>query len=294
MPAPTSWRITCARSASGPRPWSGCASSARSSCWSGCIGMLKAGRRLSAARPATIRPSGWPTCWRMRARRCSSRSRALLRAAAGHRARIVQPRRRRAGDRAHARHLRQPSSLAPHNTAYVIYTSGSTGQPKGVADPASERGAAVRRHAVAGSSSGPRTCGPCSTRSRSTSRSGRSGERCCTAGDSSCVPHAVSRAPRLPRAAGARAGDGAQPDAVGVLPADAGGAEQPELGQALALRQVIFGGEALDLRRLERLVPAACRARAGAGQHVRHHRDDGACHLPGARPGDRRAPMPAA
>ena len=27
--------------------------------------------------------------------------------------------------------------------------------------------------------------------------------------------------------------------------------EQPELGQALALRQVIFGGEALELRRLE-------------------------------------------
>ena len=36
MRTPTGWRITCSASASGPRPWSGCASSARSRWWSGC------------------------------------------------------------------------------------------------------------------------------------------------------------------------------------------------------------------------------------------------------------------
>ena len=35
MRAPISWRIICARSASAPRPWSGCASSARPRCSSG-------------------------------------------------------------------------------------------------------------------------------------------------------------------------------------------------------------------------------------------------------------------
>ena len=41
--APTGWRIICARWAWARRRWWGCALSARSRWWSGCIGILKAG-----------------------------------------------------------------------------------------------------------------------------------------------------------------------------------------------------------------------------------------------------------
>ena len=71
MRAPTGWRIICAGSASGPRWWSGSASSARPRWWSGCS---------ASSRPAapicrwtrTIRASGWPSCWRRRRRWCWS------------------------------------------------------------------------------------------------------------------------------------------------------------------------------------------------------------------------------
>ena len=71
--ARTSWRIICARSASGPRSSSGCASSARSTWWS---------RSSPSSRPApptcrsirTIRKSASPSCWRTPARRSWSRS----------------------------------------------------------------------------------------------------------------------------------------------------------------------------------------------------------------------------
>ena len=55
----------------------------------------------------------------------------------------------------------------------------------------------------------------------------------------------------------------------------------------LALRLVIFGGEALEPASLRALVRAPRRRAAAAGQHVRHHRDDGARHLPAARRGGR-------
>ena len=69
MRAPTSWRIICARSASAPRPWSGCASSARSRCWSGCSASSRPAAPICRSIPTT-RASGWPSCWRMPARRC--------------------------------------------------------------------------------------------------------------------------------------------------------------------------------------------------------------------------------
>ncbi len=60
--------------------------------------------------------------------------------------------------------------------------------------------------------------------SPSTSRSGRSGARCSTAAGWWWCRTEVSRSPEaFLRAAGARAGDGAQPDAVGLPPARAGG-----------------------------------------------------------------------
>jgi non-ribosomal peptide synthetase component F len=51
---------------------------------------------------------------------------------------------------------------------------------------------------------------------------------------------------RLPRAARARAGHGAEPDAVGVPPLIEAGARSRDT--PLALRYVIFGGEALELQ----------------------------------------------
>ena len=136
MRAPTSWRIICARSGSGPRRWWGCASSARWRCWSW--------RCSASSRPAapicrsirTTRRSGWPSCWRMPARRCCSpapRCAASARARRQHRrAHIVCLDADWRRHRAAARRTAPVTGLDPHHPAYVIYTSGSTGTPKGV------------------------------------------------------------------------------------------------------------------------------------------------------------------
>nr|WP_240003295.1 AMP-binding protein [Streptomyces cinnamoneus] len=58
-------------------------------------------------------------------------------------------------------------------------------------------------------------------------------------------------------------------------------ARDPELGAGLALRCVVFGGEALDLGRLRGVVCPSCRGRAGVGEHVWHHRDHGSRQLCG-------------
>ena len=130
--APTSWRIICARSASAPRPWWGCASSARSRWSSGCSASSRPAAPICRSIP-TIRPSGWPSCWRMPARRCWSRSRRCSTGCrahgAAHRAARCRLRRRSRGSPPRA----PAAACDPHNPAYVIYTSGSTGTPKGVA-----------------------------------------------------------------------------------------------------------------------------------------------------------------
>ena len=76
-----------------------------------------------------------------------------------------------------------------------------------------------------------------------------------------------------------RAGDGAQPDAVGVPSVDPGGRGRRAERAELALRYVIFGGEALELRACGR-GSSATATPAAAGQHVRHHRDHRARDLP--------------
>ena len=89
MRAPTSWRIICAGSASAPRPWSGSASSARPRCWSGCSASSRPAAPICRSIP-TIRPSAWPSCSRMPARRCWSRTSALLDRLPAHGARVVR------------------------------------------------------------------------------------------------------------------------------------------------------------------------------------------------------------
>ena len=134
-----------------------------------------------------------------------------------------------------------------------------------------------RRSRCSGSTTS--TCGRCSTRSPSTSRCGNCGGRCCTVGTLVVVD---SRRPRSPDALPARwlrgtGRDGAQPDAVGVLPLDRRGPWRRLAGES-ALRYVIFGGEALEPGRLAGVVRRVTATRAAAGQHVRDHRDDRARH----------------
>src|SRR5882672_2826639 len=116
MSAPTGWRIICAGAASAPRWWWGCAWSARRRwslvCWPSSRPAAPICRSI---RP--IRASGWPSCSRTPARRCSS------------------PTPRWPGGSLPT--AREPASAPavtpdPHHPAYVIYTSGSTGTPKGV------------------------------------------------------------------------------------------------------------------------------------------------------------------
>ncbi|GDY52008.1 hypothetical protein SVIO_026310 [Streptomyces violaceusniger] len=111
--------------------------------------------------------------------------------------------------------------LRPEHPAYVIYTSGSTGAPKGVS-VAHTNVVALLQGRGSGSVSTAGTCGPGSIPLRLTSRCGSCGARCCTAGAWWWF-RLTSRAPRgVPAHAGAGAGDGAQPDSFGVLPARAG------------------------------------------------------------------------
>ena len=119
--------------------------------------------------------------------------------------------------------------LEPGTPAYVIYTSGSTGKPKGVVIP---HGNVVRLfsathdwfafdehdvwtmfHSYAFDFSVWEIWGPLLHGGRSV-----------------IVPHEVSPVTRgIPASAGRRAGDRAQPDPVGVLPADAGRLRQRRL-----------------------------------------------------------------
>ena len=121
------------RSASAPRWWSGCASSARSEMLVGLLGILKAGGAYLPLDPGL--PARAP---RLHARGCR---RAACCVTHGGAARAALPTHRgshRAARCRLARHRAQPPAhrarnrSRPHNTAYVIYTSGSTGTPKGV------------------------------------------------------------------------------------------------------------------------------------------------------------------
>ena len=99
------------------------------------------------------------------------------------------------GCAARARATRRRAA-APENLAYVIYTSGSTGQPKGVPGRAPQRGTAVRGHPRVVWTRPRTTSGRCCTPTRSTSRCGRCGARCCTAARLSSSPAGRPARPR--------------------------------------------------------------------------------------------------
>ena len=185
--------------------------------------------------------------------------------------------------------------------AYVIYTSGSTGRPKGVEVPhaavldlvaAADRAPCLRRglrrlrRLVALPLRRLRRLGVRDVgrvRPRRPAGRGRPGHR--------PLPGGVLGPART------RAGDRAEPDPVGVRPADGGRAGRAGFRPALR-----------DLRRRGARDPEAAvlvrpprRGRAPAGEHVRDHRDHRAHHVPGAHrggcrrrgePGRRPAPRP--
>ena len=130
------------------------------------------------------------------------------------------------------------------------------------------------------SPSEPTTYGAGSTRSRSTSPSGKSGERCCTAGE---WWWCRSRSPVRRRSSShcCSASDvtvlNQTPSAFYQLMA----AEERRPEAVAGLRAVVFGGEALDPARLAGWWTRHATGGPAAGQHVRHHRDHGPCHLPG-------------
>ncbi|MED4557647.1 non-ribosomal peptide synthetase DhbF [Bacillus subtilis] len=141
--------------------------------------------------------------------------------------------------------------LSPLNTAYVIYTSGSTGVPKGVMIPhqnvtrlfaATEHWFRFRSgdiwtmfHSYAFDFSVWEIWGPLLHGGRLV-----------------IVPHHVSRSPeaflRLLVKEGVTVLNQTPSAFYQFMQAER---EQPDLGQALSLRYVIFGGEALELSRLE-------------------------------------------
>ena len=184
-------------------------------------------------------------------------------------------------DRRPARRPPPPLALDPQHLAYVIYTSGSTGQPKGVmiahrnvtrlfaatehwfdfgADDVWTAVPFVRVRLLGlgdlGRALARRTAGRRAVLDQPLA--GRTSTSCCAREQSRS---SIRRRP---------------PSASCWPPSSRSSTAQSRL------RYVIFGGEALELASLEPWYRAA-RATSGlAGQHVRHHRDHGARHLPAA------------
>ena len=90
---------------------------------------------------------------------------------------------------------------------------------------------------------------------------------------------------RVPPAARGRTRHRAQPDPIGVLPADAGRGGRSSDGRRPGAPLCDFRRRGTGPGTAGRLVPAARRRFAGAGQHVWHHRDNGARDLCRAGPG---------
>ena len=122
----------------GPRRWSGSAFERSPELVVALLGVLQGRRRLPAARPRAIRPSGWRSCSTDAGAAAVLLTGAARRPAAGGAgggARALDDLEEACARRADAASRRG----WPESLAYVIYTSGSTGRPKGVAGRATAR-----------------------------------------------------------------------------------------------------------------------------------------------------------
>ena len=190
------------------------------------------------------------------------------------------PRPRRGASSSGSARRTRPLAVTPENLAYVIYTSGSTGRPKGVrSSTATSRGCSRATDDWFG-------FGPTDTwillhsYAFDFSRVGAVGRACSTAAGSSSRRSGRPARRRRSRSWSSRS-------AVTVLNAT------PSLFTAvrtsccahadeLALRFVVFGGEALRPSALRPWFEHLGERGADAREHVRDHRDDGARHLPPA------------
>ncbi|RRJ64969.1 non-ribosomal peptide synthetase [Paenibacillus oralis] len=141
--------------------------------------------------------------------------------------------------------------LSPHSPAYIIYTSGSTGKPKGVVIPHQNvvRLFASTRHWFRFGAEDVWTLFHSYAFDFSVWEIWGA---LLHGGRLVVVPHAVSRSPgeflRLLAQEGVTVLNQTPSAFYQLMQADR---EQPELGQTLSLRYVIFGGEALETGRLE-------------------------------------------
>src|SRR3954464_3677474 len=259
MRARAGWRITRAGWGSVPRWWWDCASSARWRCWWGCSASSRPAARICRS-IRIIRPSGWRSCWRVAA------GRAFVWGVAG--APVLPPRSAlRAHLPAHDAHVvcldadwpaiaSQPATapatnLAPQHPAYVIYTSGSTGIPKGVAVTHQNvvRLFGATEHLFHFGTLDVWTLFHSFTFDFSVWEIWGA---LLHGGRLVVVPYAISRSPpeflKLMAREGVTVLNQTPSAFYQLLQTDR---ERPELGRGLALRHVIFGGEALDPRRLD-------------------------------------------
>ena len=163
------------------------------------------------------------------------------------------------------------------NLAYVIYTSGSTGKPKGTLLP--HRNVLRLFEATDGwFGFGPQDCWTLFHSYAFDFSVWELFGALLHGGRLVIVPQDVRRSPEAFYQLRA-AGDRAQPDAVGVPPADAGGlCRRPAQRPATALRGIWRRGA--GGRQPAPVVRALRRSCAATGQHVRHHRNHGARDLP--------------
>src|SRR5512140_2873693 len=95
-----------------------------------------------------------------------------------------------------------------------------------------------------------------------------------TAGSGAEDDHAVARG--VSAVAGGRGSDGGEPDAIGVLPADAGRGRGCGAGPETETAECDLRGRSSGVAAAAQLVRAAW-GDACAGEYVRDHGDDGAC-----------------
>ena len=174
---------------------------------------------------------------------------------------------------------------APDDLAYVIYTSGSTGRAQGRRWSTHRSAGAPLRAARRGYRLRPATTpGRCSTRAPSTSRSGRSVGALLDGG------RAGGRAARRAARRGEFRGCWSS-ERVTVLsrprPPSRGLRRGPGGDGRVARSRCATSSSAArrSTRALRPWSDDATTPATRAGQHVRHHRDDGARHLPSSRRG---------